>query len=142
MPVYIGSIRKATETVAEGTQAMLNIQKLIFVAEPANVRLSPHTSDATKFVLKSKHPECGAALCQSLGIEPGEQWTGSNYYITAVDKQAFLEAFGKLATAMKVKQLAETPAALTASGVCPECGAEGGQHWGFCLHHMENKGVN
>lgn len=39
---------------------MLNIQKLIFVAEPANIKLSPHNSDASKFVLKSKHPECAA----------------------------------------------------------------------------------
>lgn len=121
---------------------MLNIQKLIFVAEPANIKLSPHNSDASKFVLKSKHPECAAVLCQSLGIEPGEQWTGSNYFITEVDKHAFLEAFGKMSEAMKAKQLANKPAALAAPGVCPECGAKDGNHWGFCLHHMENKVVN
>ena len=114
---------------------MLKINRIVFLAEPANVRLQPHTKDPTKFVLKSSHPECAAELCKAFGVKPGEQWKGSTYFITEVDKVAFMEGFSKLAiAAAKAPQAKALPA-----GICAECGGTDGTHWGFCPNHHENK---
>lgn len=117
---------------------MLNINRILFVGEPANVKVGPHNSDPTKLVLKSSHPECAAMLCQGLGIDPGKQWRGSTYFITEVSKAAFLAGLAQIADGLKV--IEPTPAkALPAMGACVECGSPDGTHWGFCPNHPENK---
>lgn len=118
---------------------MLKINRILFLAEPADVRLQPHTEDPTKFVLKSKHPECAAALCKSIGVEPGQQWQGSVYFVTEVDKVAFMEGFAKMALEALQQPQAK---ALPPKGICTDCGGENGVHWAFCPHHAEQKRLN
>lgn len=118
---------------------MLKVNRIVFLAEPSNVRLQPHTGDSSKFVLKSAHPECAAELCKALGVKPGKQWRGSVHFITEVDKVEFMEGFSKLALAAAQ---APQPKALPEKGTCSECGGTDGTHWGFCMQHMENKAVN
>ena len=140
-----------TETVSERKgQTMLNVSRILFVAEPASVKVGPHRTDSTKLVLKSRHPECSVMLCEALGIEPGKQWAGANYFITEVGKQAFMAGLSNIAGALvevdqqiaDVAQIAahlpEELAAPEKSGKCSDCGSSDGTHWGFCSHHYKN----
>jgi len=131
-------VETAIET--KGTN-MLNINRIVFVAEPSNVKVGPHKTDSSKLVMKSVHPECAAALCKGLGMEPGNQWRGSNYFITEVDKSQFMAGLAAVSEAMQLENyskpaLPAPQASLT--GKCIECGCEGGTHWGFCPNHPEN----
>ena len=121
---------------------MLNINKIIFVGETqfgtVFVKVRPHLKDPTKLALKANMPEVSAVLCKSMGVEPGNEWRGSNHFITEVDKAAFVTGLGHVADALKTLEAAPQPKALSA-GPCMECGCDDGTHWGFCSQHHENK---
>jgi hypothetical protein len=110
--------------------------RLVVVIEgtPVGARIVPHKTNDSKLVLKSPHPEGGAALAALCGVQSGEVIQGSSYFIVEVDKAAFLEGLSKgaaaiLAEAKPTEPKAEEPAA---DGKCLECGSVDGTHWAFC----------
>lgn len=121
---------------------MLNINQIIFVGETrdgqAFVKVRPHKTDETKLALKSNLPECGAMLCKGLGIEAGNEWKGSNHFITEVDKTAFTAGLGNISDALQQPALPSPQPQQVEGGKCMECGNDDGTHWGFCPNHVEN----
>ena len=114
---------------------------------PVGARIVPHKSDATKLVLKSPHPEGGAALATILGVEvEGEITRGRCFFMVTVDKAKFLAALA--AGLGKVLEVAVPTAdpkpelEVLEGGKCVECGCDDGTHWGFCSNHAENNSLN
>lgn len=109
----------------------MNINKIVFVGEQRYVKVGAHRSDSTKLVLKSSDAESGAALAQAFNLETGNTWQGSKYWITEVEKAAFLAGMAAMAGALQSPVKALKPA------LCSECGCDTGGHWACCSLHPE-----
>ena len=97
------------------------------------VRVVPHKTDITKLVLKSIHPEAGAAFCKLSGLTHSDVWRGSNYFMLTVEKAAFLAKASSMITAAVEAMVGayEPPKALPIPK-CPECGTDDGLHFNYC----------
>lgn len=64
---------------------------------PIAFKVCAHRKDPEQLVLKAKHPEVGAVAAQVAGAPILETEVGGVYFLTFVERKAFLEGFGKLA---------------------------------------------
>lgn len=73
--------------------------KTVFFAlkgSPIGFKLVPHTGDNSQLVIKAKHPEVGGLVAQIASTDVIKSLKGSAYYLTFVNKAAFLSQFGKI----------------------------------------------
>lgn len=114
----------------------MNIQKFAFIGEldgeMVGVRVSAHTGDLSKLVIKSPVKAAIEAFAKAFALPVEEPFHGKRYWIAAVPKVAFVASMTAMAKAVAAQQVkALNPV------TCPECGCENGNHWACCSAHEE-----